>query len=501
MIEEINNQISEFKNVVGVLPVTSKANKKRKISCIEEEETKTNQLVSDVVKEIESRFAYFNNLSLNPQIKKLEEELEKCNIINEWNNYNTPYEKMHLDYFLYQLHRYYKNDLNSVNECIKKIIESFAKVEVNITSEDFEFNNYAREYIEAILNNISPEELTNKFESLYWKNPDIIKTIEISFKSIYLKYEKKIQKYYENRHNEFLKSHKDSEIYDLRVNLYYKINELKSIDPYLNYQKFLNGDYKTTTFKDMDKKKNQYFTEESYSKSNLDKLISVLKEYKVLIEYKYLLDDMKEKLDKKDTLKDNKSNLLKKISKEEAKLVKLSSKQNKKGLLGKGKNDDKLLFEYKGILNNIFDFYKEYDGACFDDLVYTKLTKDSSILECLQLLCSNYLYFINTSLKQDENSDINIISDNYEKLKEYINFNNFYLINNIALLDEKQMKQLIVDKYNLEHINISIEDLVPESIDNTIENINNLIINEDIITSGINVDDIELYLEYKKINP
>ena len=43
---------------------------------------------------------------------------------------------------------------------------------------------------------------------------DIIKIIELNFKSIYLKYEKKIVKYYVARHEEFLKSHTDEEIHE-----------------------------------------------------------------------------------------------------------------------------------------------------------------------------------------------------------------------------------------------------------------------------------------------
>lgn len=500
MIEEINNQINEFKNVVGILPTTSKANRKRKISCLEEEEKATAEKIEIIKEEIEKRFSYVNNLKENSQIEELEKELEKCNIVNEWNNYNTPYEKMHLDYYLYQLHRYYKNDLKNVNECIKRIIESFAKVEINLSKDDFAFNSYASTYIEAILNNSSNEDLQNLFEKLYWKNSDIISIIEINFKSIYLKYEKKIQKYYDNRHNEFLKKHKDSEIYDLRIKLNNKINELKNIDPYLNFQKFITGDYKIATFKDIDKKKNRYFADNSYTMENAINLLSVLKEYKVIINYKYLLDNMKEKLDKIDTLKDTKSNLLKKISKEESKLIKLNTKQSKLIRKGKNKKNEKLLFEYKNILNSIFEYYKEYDNVCFDNLVYKKLSKDSTILENLKLICANYLFFVNTTNALEEGQDINTITQNYEELKKYINTNDFYLLNNIALLDEKQMKQLIVDKYNMERITITTDDLLLENLDNTINDIKNIIDNDNINSSGLDIDDINLYLEYKKIN-
>ena len=77
-----------------------------------------------------------------------------------------------------------------------------------------------------IINNKSNEELTEAFEDLYWKYPDIIKVLEINFKSIYIRYEKKIAKYYVDRHQEFLKEHTDQEIKDLRE---YILKSLKNI--------------------------------------------------------------------------------------------------------------------------------------------------------------------------------------------------------------------------------------------------------------------------------
>ena len=44
--------------------------------------------------------------------------------------------------------------------------------------------------------NIFDLSLIDAFEELYWKYPDIIKVLEINFKSIYIRYEKKIEKYY-----------------------------------------------------------------------------------------------------------------------------------------------------------------------------------------------------------------------------------------------------------------------------------------------------------------
>ena len=500
MIDELNNKYSDLKNVIDILPTNTKYNRKRKIDYILDEEKKDNERINFVKKEIESRINVFEELKPNDKINKIEKEIEKCNIINEWNEFNSAYEKMHLDYYLYQLHRYYKENLESVNICIKKIIESFKKVNITINKEDFNFNKYALLYMDKIINNASFEELKTCFEEIYWKEPDIIKVIEINFKSIYLKNEKKIDKYYKTRHDEFLKNHKDNEIYDMKIKLTNQLNLLKGKDEYLNFQKFINNEYTISEYNDINisKIKEKYFNENSYNIANLIELYNVLQEYKVLIDFKYLLVDMKDKLEKKDTLKDNKSSALKEIIKEESKLKKINNKEKSKGLFSK-KNNEKWIFEYRESINNIMTNYNNFNDACFNDLVFTKLSQDSTTLDIFKLICSNYLYFVKKTYELDENQDINDITNKYNQLKEYINNNNFIILNNIALLDEKQMKQLIVDKYNLGHISITLDNLIDSNINNTIEDFTKLINYENIISSGINIDNVSLYLEYKKM--
>ena len=501
MIDELNGKYEEFKGVIDILPVNTKYNRKRKIDYIDGEIENDNKRLTVIKKEIEKRIAQFDSLKENDKIESLKKELEKCNIANEWNNYNTAYEKMHLDYYLYQLHRYYKEDLVSVNACIKKIIESFKKVEINLTKDDFNFNEYGSLYMEKILAGVSDEDLAVFFEEIYWKNPDIIRTIEINFKNIYLKYEKKIEKYYELRHQAFLKNHKDEEIYDLRIKISDDIRMLKGNDAYLNFQKFVNNEYMVADFKedDINKKKELYFEEDSYNYENLIKLSKILNEYNIIIKYRYLFNDMKDRLEKKDTLKGSKANALKEVAKEEGKLIKLNKKHNKKSLFGKKKNDEKWLFEYKEILNNIIKHYDEFDDACFNDLIYLKLSQDSTIIDVLKLISSNYLYFVAKTLEKEESIGIAEVTKMFEELKDYVNNNTFMLLNNVALLDEKQMKQLISDKYNLERVKLTTESLLDENIEKTMNDINQLINYEDIVSSGINVDDIKLYLEYTSL--
>ena len=501
MIDELNNKYTEFKNVIDILPVNTKYNRKRKIDYIIDEQKHDNDRLSIIKKEIELRINKFNSLTVNSQIKELKDQLEKCNIINEWNVYNFAYEKMHLDYYLYQLHRYYKDNLDGVNACIKKIVDVFHKVGIYLTKDDFDFNNYASLYMDKILSGVNEEELKNCFEEIYWKNSDIIKTIEINFKSIYYRNEKKINKYYEDRHNEYLKNHNDTELYDLRIKISNDIVKLEGLDTCLNFEKFKNGEYSVSDFKEteIEKKKDQYFDSDSYSIDNLLELYSVLNEYDILIKYKYLFTDMKERLEKKDEFKNAKSITLKQVFTEENKLKKLNANKNRKSLFRIKKNDDKYLFQYKEILNSIINKYDELDQACFNDLVYEKLNKDSTILEVLKLITSNYIYFVDRTLALDENQNINDINNAFEELKSFVNNNSFVLISNIALLDEKQMKQLIVDKYNLGNIKLTIDSLLDDNINRTIDDIKSIISYENIVNSGINLEDVSLYLDYNKL--
>lgn len=499
MKENLENKYSEFKEVLDVLPVNTKSNKKKKLDYILEEENATKELLSKIETEINSRLAIFDTLKENPQIAKLESELEKCNIVNEWNNYNTAYEKMHLDYYLYQLHRYYKEDLVSVNNCIRKIIESFKKVDIVLTKNDFDFNSNVSLYIEKIMSGLNDEELKQVFEEIYWKFPEIVKTIEINFKSIYLRNEKKINKYYEDRHKEFLLSHKDEELINVKINLINEINNLKNRDQFLIFNKFKNKEYSLASFSkvEIDKKINNYFLEDSYSYDNLLKLYQTLFEYNLLIKYHYLFVDMKDRLDKKDTFKDLKQKALKEIMASEGKIKKLNGEQTGKGLFKK-KSNEKWLFNYNTVLNDIILKYDEFDDSSINDIIYNKLSLDSTVVQVLEFVSANYLYFVKLSKAQDENMTITDITDKFEELKNDVNNHRFMLLNNLALLDEKQMKQIIVDKYNLEHINLTIESLEPDNVLKTIGDIKLLIDYEDMVMSKINLDTVKLYFDMNK---
>jgi len=500
MKSELQEHYEEFKNNFDILPTNNKENRGKKQDYLAKEENENNNNIKLVLDEIKLRLSAFHGLTEDENIAKIEEKINACNISNEWNQYNTSYEKMHLDFYLYQLEKYSKEDLNTVNECFRKILASFEKVGIELTKEDFNFSNYVNEYMDLLIAKADDETLKNKFEEIYWKFPELIKTIEINFKSIYLRNEKKIDKYYDARNEEFSKKYNEQDIYNMKIELNHQLHQTRQRDGYLIFNKFLNNEFSIATFSDtnIEKKKSTFFTENSYNYDNLIKLSYTLFEYNLIIKYNYLLNNMKERLEKKEEFKSSKATALKQISTAENQLIKLNKQSNSKWPFKK-KNDEKWLFKYNEVLKDLTEKYDNLDNECFNDLIYSKLSQDSTVLEVFKLISSNYLYFVKETKNVDESKDLSDITKEFNELKEDINNKQYSLLNSLALLDSKQLKQVIVDKFKLEGINLTIESLEDDNLEKTMLEIKDLIDYEDICASEVDIDDIELYLEYNKM--
>jgi len=500
MKNEIQEHFDEFKKAFEILPVNNQANRQKKKDYLLEEIKENESYIKMVTDEIKLRLSAFYGLTTSDKIKKLSDKIESCNISHEWNEYNTSYEKMHLDFYLFQLEKYSQEDLTSVNECIKKMLESFKKVEINLTKDDFIFSTYVTEYMDLIISNAPEDKLKAKFEEIYWKFPEIIKTIGISFKSIYLKYEKKIDKYFITRSEEFSKKYNKEDIYKMKIKLTEQLRIETNRDGFLIFNKFKNNEYSMGTYGEanIEKIKSTYFTESSYTYDNLLKLKLNLFEYNLIVKYNYALNDMKERLEKKEEFKSSKATALKQIGQVENQLIKLNKQSNSKIPFLK-KNDEKWLFKYNEALKDLTSKYDSFDNERFNDLIYSKLSQDSTILEVLKLVSSNYIYFVTEAQKSDESKSISDITKEFNQLKEDISDKEYCILDSIALLDRKEMKQIIVDRFKLDGINLTIEALTNDNIDKTISEIDTLINYEDICKSEIDLDDIELYQEYNKI--
>lgn len=502
MKEKLQKQIDDFKSVMDTLPVNTIQNRNKKKNYIETEKNNQNKVLENIKNEINMRKKHLESFQENSNIHKLQEDLKKCNIMQEWNKYNTPYEKMHLDYYLYQLHRYYKEDLKSVNTCIMTIISSFSKVGINIVPDDFAYNKYVKDYITLIMTTKDNEKINSFFEDVYWKYPEIISTTEVNLKSIFLRNEKKIAKYYEDRHNEFLASHSENELNELYINLNESIEKLSSKDPHTILEKFKNhelsiGDYSESL---MTKKKEQYFPDNDCNINSISRLKQTIFEYNMILKYEYLLEDMKTRLGQRETYKGIKAGILKDIANDEKKLKGLNNKQNGKGLFFKPKkNDEKTLFAYRDTIKELVTKYDELEKASFNETIYETLNEESTVLDVFKCISANYLYYVDLTKGKDENITITDLTNQFDELKELVYRNEFTFLNHLALLDEKNMQLVIADKYQLDQINLTMDNLKKENMETTTKDVDDLYVYESINESMISVDDIKFYLNVQKL--
>ena len=502
MKEKLNQEFETFSSVYDVLPENNALNRKKKNEYLNEEINKTTLRLENVKKEIDKRIQRITSLEENTQLKEYETELEKCCILNEFTPYNTSYEKMHLDYYLYELHRYYKNDFKTIEDCLKKILDAFKRVHVSLSKDDFDFHPSVKEFMSLLLNGGDYTELKSKFETTYWQFPEFINAIEVNFKHIYLKYEKAIEKYFLNRHQAFLSNHKDSEVEQRRKSYIEAIEEIKRNSAYYYFQKFVNKEFLYSDFKESDimKKRELYFQNNSYSYETLKTLNKILIEYDMILKYDYFFNDLKELMNQKESFKQEKQKALKEVTKEEKNLYKILQSQNPKFSLFKKKKNEDYLFQYKEALNKVIEAYKNLDVARFHDSLYQKFSKDSTTMKALEFVLSNYLYFASKTKEHKEEIKEADLAREYQNLKTTLNNTSFILLNQIALLDEYQMKQVIVDRYHLDGLNLTIESLEADNLENTMKDIKTLLLYEDIIHSNLKLDDVKFYLEAEKMD-
>lgn len=494
MKDQLQNHINDFKNILDTMPTNNIKNRTNKKKIIKEEKMEYQNILRKVTTKLISFKDSFSSLKPSNRIKEINISLETCKFINEWNKYNSAYEKMHLDYYLYLLSRYYKEDLNTVNDWLITIISSFKTVGININYDNFKFNVYAKKYIKVLLEN--KEDTKKIFDEVYWKSPNLLKTIELNLKSIYITNQDKINHYYKERRNKYLETHKEEDLLTLKENLETEKTNIYNTEKYYLIDNFVTkkwsiSDYNTAS---IEKKIAKYFKDKNIEP--VIKLKQTLLEYKLIIKYKNILEDMKTKINNKNSYKGKKTTVLKEINKLEKELIKLNHTKNetKISFFKSKKKDDKLLFKYNETVDKLNTSYENLDTESLNERISNCLNLDSTILEVFRFITSNFLYFVTERKKEDDSLTINMLNEEYLNLQSIINRDNFIFINHIALLDEQNLEMVITDKYKLENINLEMTDLEPDNLESTIKDVDLLFNYLNIKKANLELDDITNYL-------
>ena len=524
--EKINNQIDVDKEILSVLP----KNNKKNLQAYKDKAAEIKRLytiyLDEILSEMKRRTIKIKSSERDPKIEKLSQELKYMEKIELLDRNITSFEKMKLDETLYILRRFYKNNLELINDAIVKCLEKFRIVGVNLVAEDFEYSVYTKEYMTTLLEEIKKGDCNSSkvkdiFEQIYWKCPDIIIHIELNFRSLYLKNEKAINKYYEDARKQITKELglNETEALEKYAGLQNQLIETKNKDTALIIEKFLSGEkntkdyeysnikksYKKLLGKDLEELDKDQIEEVN---KNISRLQNSLYEYKNYLKFKFIFDDLNEIYKSKEKYKTIYIQKLKQIKKIETKVFKNNKKlqriENHIGLLQKifGKNTNRL--ENINVNSNaqileLRNIYRDLEENKINNIISTVLDDGSTIYDALLLICQFYSFLVNSIIEQFPDILQDDIQEMIERFKRFIKYPRITIINNVKMLEDKDIILMIKDKYNLCNINITKEDLEEDNVSNLLTTVNNICDYNYIINSRTSLEDIQFLLQANKI--
>ena len=529
-VMKLNNQIEVDKEILSVLPVNNKKNlKEYKLKCEEIKKNYENYL-ENINSEIKRKSVKIKSIPPNSNIDELYKQIKNMEKIKLLNKNITSFEKMDLDEILFVLKRFYKNNLELINENIEKCLEKFKSVGIELKEEDFNYSLYTREYMKVLLqeikiDNINSTRVKENFEQIYWKCPEIITHIELNIRSLYLKNEKKINKYFQDIRKDVLKEFEVKENEDA----YKKLNSLKSRwlkqkdkDSSLilksfetkkeapkDYEKIaVQGQYKKLLGIDYDDIETEQM--EEFNK-NIFRLRDNLFEYKNFLKYKFIYDDIIEIYNTKEKYGNVFKQKLKQIKKKEAELFKLNKKiesQSKHSslilkLFNKiNKNNNKLEKRNSDINSKILelkDIYRDLEQNKVKNIISTVLTDNSTIFDALSLVRPFCSFLVDSVIKKYEDISQDDIETTIGDFWEFLDFPNMTIINNTTITENKDLNLVIKDKYNLCNIKISKDDLEEENLDKLINTAKIICNSYYLERSQITLEDIKFVLQVNKL--
>ena len=513
-MQELKEKIELDKELLSTMPRNNSKNIKKykeKIDILFEEYS---NYKAEIEKKLINRYEKNISIESNEEIANLQDRLNTIDknlyLLSEE---KTSYEKMELDKIIYKIEEYHKENLDNVNSQILECIKKFKEVGIELQLSDFNYSLYVQQYMQVFFEemekeNINSEKVKARFEEIYWKCPDIIVHIELNIRNIYLKRQRKIDKYFENKKYDLLKKwdKNPSEIMNIYTNIQKEMQEKISTDKKLLLNEFIDKKLNLGDFT-KDKVKNNcnkilpteivknISSNQGEIEKNISKFLNSLYEYKNYMEFKFIVDDIKQCYKDKDKYKKVYVQTRKKIKIHERKLKKINKKNSRKLFVFKRKKQlsgqNKLVLELK-------DLYQELDLNKFYNKIYSNINDESTVYEVLILANSYYKYLTSCIKRNNKSIEQEEIDEMIKKLDMFLKNKDNTIINNITMLEEKNVALIIRDRYKL--LNFIVEDdLNLNNVDNLISILESIKKSFCLEKSGLKLENVEEILEIKKV--
>lgn len=516
-MNNILEKMDSDKEVLSTLPKNNKKNYSKYMEEVEKLKKEYSEYQSEIYNELKKRYQKIISTKKSNDIEKVKSQiLEIERMLKIVDNIQTSYEKMGMDQIIYKLGKFYKGNLQKVNEEIYKCIESIDKMEISVTPKDFDYSMYVKDYMttffhEADKGNLNSAVIKDEFERIYWKCPEIIVHIELNLRSIFLKKQNLIDKYYEKEKNNLLTTlNSNPEQLFTKYEEYSKdlINK-QTTDEAIIIDNFLEGRYIVKNYTDEKIKENyeKIFTLDTLKnvdndevQENIIKFIYNLYEYKNYEKFKYIFLDVKNKYLDREKHKNEYNTIKKEILSKEKKLKSLNKKINKVSIFGnKKEKEEKQSVEYNKLLLLIKEDYKKLDMAEIYSKINECLNDTSTIYDALKFAYSfrNYLTkcIIDNNKDIEENAIDIIIKDLDEFLKNPYNI----ITKNILITEEKDIPIIICDRYRLMNFNVVKDDINIGNIDNLISILESIEVKHNMQKKDIKIEDMNFICEFKKM--
>ena len=533
LVESIGQQIDTDKEVITVLPRNGIKAIKTLLKTIEETTQKYEHVNEMLLKDIEERYNVLTTVEENEELPKLEQEILKLDVAIKDTDTRSSFEKMRLDKIVYNVNGYYKSNLERLNKELVDAVKQFEAVGVRISANDFNISEYAKEYMSVLLQevyngDINSEKIKETFEKVYWKCSDVVTHLYVNIRHIYDKHENEIDKFYENRMYEIMQNFNSTpeQVEDTKIALIRRKKKIEDIDNKIILDKFRKGllninDYKESNY-------NKIFTElmskevanlSEKEKNEIDesveKLNDNLNEYFKFTEYKFLSDGVLQiredelariEKEKGKKVKKTELDLLKEnIKKTATNIFKINDKLNKpaKGLFGRkaenGKKNSSVILERNNLILELKKLYMQLDDEMIKQKIMQNIDETSSILDVLKIGSYYYGFMAKEIIKKYPEITDQELGELAKKIRDFITFSNFTVINYIKISDKKELSVIIKDKYKLFGMQISKENFTEDNIEDLMKKVKILTNYNNILKSKFSIKDLEYIISVKEM--
>lgn len=472
---------------------------------------------------VKKAFPKDNTQEYNNEKNNLEEILEIIPLIDDKISLEI---KLGIAHIFYILSEKTESSLTDINQNIKEFLKILEQANVNITIDNFNYSPFTHKYMDVFLTNIDKDNFDDimqaTFKEIYWECPELIMHIKRNLIMI-VKRNQQALNLYSNKVTEeklnqkgltketVLKVYQDKVLTlknkmdkDEFLNLQMFLGKTRNIDDYIEgaplRSKSFNQLVIKDTYQELSKEEKKVVDIESI---NLERHLEVLKEY---YNYESIIKDLIEKFKKKDEAKTKYDVKLKEIESEEKNREKLYKDYLRAGGIGflARKNETKMAeikVRMKEKINQLSKLYEELEELEIDVNVGKYLTDGSSLYDVLITSLSSYLYIENILLEKFKDIDVDFNLSHY--IKRYIKF--IYnpsadFLHKITALLTYDIAEVISEKYALLGIHLEKEEISQDNIDGIISSVKIVTLINNIMQSNLNIDEMKLICDIKKID-